>query len=127
MKKKDFILISIVLLISALLLLFYNFIGKQDSDRVLVTIDGKEYLTLSLTEEIQLTIDAGNGKTNVLVIENKTADITDASCPDKLCVSHKSISKNGETIVCLPNKVVVQIIKSGEKGLDGIAGSIFWR
>jgi len=46
---------------------------------------------------------------NVLVIENGEASIKSATCPDKICVSHRKISKSGETIVCLPNKVVVEI------------------
>jgi hypothetical protein len=35
--------------------------------------------------------------------------MTQADCPDKLCVHQKAISATGETIVCLPNKVVVEI------------------
>ena len=43
----------------------------------------------------------------------------EANCPDEICVHHKPISKNGETIVCLPNKVVV-VIKNGiEREVDG--------
>ena len=63
-----------------------------------------------------------SGKTtNLLVIKDGKADVTEADCPDKLCVHQKAISKTNETIVCLPNKVVVQVIGAGESELDSIA------
>ena len=49
-----------------------------------------------------------------LVIKNGHADISYASCPDKYCVSQSKISKAGETIVCLPNKLVVEISNKDE-------------
>ena len=50
-----------------------------------------------------------------------TADITEADCPDKLCVHQRAISKTKETIVCLPNKVVVEVTGSEESELDSVA------
>ena len=47
--------------------------------------------------------------------------LTEADCPDKLCVHQKAISKNHEMIVCLPNKVVVEVTGSEENGFDSIA------
>lgn len=59
--------------------------------------------------------------TNVLTIRDGRADMTEADCPDKLCVHQKAISKNHEMIVCLPNKVVVEVTGSEENGFDSIA------
>jgi hypothetical protein len=41
-----------------------------------------------------------------------------ASCPDQICVKHKAIYKNGETIICLPNEVFVEVESSEEKDVD---------
>ena len=38
------------------------------------------------------------------------ASMAKADCPDKICVNHAAISKKGETIVCLPHKVVVEVV-----------------
>ena len=44
----------------------------------------------------------------------------DASCPDQLCVDQNEISYDKESIICLPNKVVVTVTSDIESDLDGI-------
>ena len=60
------------------------------------------------------------------MIENGSVVMEWADCPDQLCVNHRSISRDGESIICLPNRVVVSIEgtdgKNEENSLDGIAG-----
>ena len=58
---------------------------------------------------------------NYLVIKDGYADITEANCPDKLCAKQKKISLDRETIVCLPNKVVVEIISNSSSDVDAVA------
>ena len=53
-----------------------------------------------------------------VTIENGKADMISADCPDKLCVNQHAISSNGETIVCLPNKVVVEVEDGEEAQFD---------
>ena len=48
-------------------------------------------------------------ESNTLVIKDEMADMIFADCPDQICVKHAPISNVGETIICLPNKVVVTI------------------
>ena len=48
-----------------------------------------------------------------MVIADGTADVTQADCPDKICVDHAPISRDRETIICLPHKLVVEV-KGGE-------------
>ena len=52
-------------------------------------------------------------------IKDGQADITKASCPDKICVDQRPVSRQGESLVCLPNKVVVEIENGGEPEIDG--------
>lgn len=94
---------------------------KELGNRVIVTVDGKMYQEFSLDQNGVFVIIGANGGTNLLKIEDGFADVTDASCPDKLCVHQKSVHYNGETIVCLPNKVVVEIISEIENEIDTIA------
>ena len=44
-----------------------------------------------------------------------------ADCPDQICVSHRKISRDGESIICLPNQVVVTIQSSDSADIDGVA------
>ena len=57
---------------------------------------------------------------NVLMIKDGRAQMKSADCPDQICVRQKAISKEGESIICLPNKVVVSIVGGEEKELDAV-------
>ena len=46
----------------------------------------------------------------VMVIDGAEVYMESADCPNQICVHHSSISHKGETIICLPNRVVIEII-----------------
>ncbi|MBP1754602.1 MAG: putative rane protein, partial [Firmicutes bacterium] len=48
-------------------------------------------------------------------------DMLEASCPDEICVKHKKIHYSNETIVCLPNKVVLEVMDTEDSGVDAIS------
>ena len=58
------------------------------------------------------------------MIKSGTAYISEASCPDKQCMKQGKISRAGEMLVCLPNRVVVKIVdsKKDEPVIDGVSG-----
>lgn len=109
MKKNDLILLCSLLL--AALLLFGIFaalyLGKGES--VVVRVDGEEYARLPLDEDAELLIE-GVGGTNLLIIKDGKAYISEATCPDLVCV-HTGYADELKSIVCLPNKVSVSIEK----------------
>lgn len=118
MKKNDMILV-IVLAVIALGAFAAVRIYSEDHTKnaeAVVTIKGEEYGRYPLKEDITVKIAQEGGGYNLLVIKDGTADITDASCPDKICVRHAGIYRTGETLVCLPNQVVVEIV-NGEAAL----------
>lgn len=121
MKKNDRIFLGVVFLLLVLAAaLFYLFRGNGGA-RVKVTVDGSLYGTYSLEENQEIPIIIDGVTANLLVIEDGQADVTEADCPDKLCVHQRAISKTKETIVCLPNKVVVEVLGSEESELDSVA------
>ena len=105
MKKRDIILILSVLIIAGALFLVLE-MSKSEGARVIVKIDGVEVAEYSLSENGSYDL---NGGTNILVIENGIAWLSDATCPDKLCVHQGKISKTGEVITCLPNKLTITV------------------
>lgn len=119
-KRNDFILIGIVILLCAGVF-FYLGITKKEGSKVQLTVDGKIYDTFVLNEDTEFTVHGENGAYNTFVIKDGYADMIDASCPDKLCVKQKDIHYNHETIVCLPNKVVLEIIDGEDNEVDMIA------
>lgn len=82
-------------------------------EKVNVIINGKVFKTYNLNEDARATIATGdeNQQENVLVIKDGVAYIESATCPDKICVEHAPIKMTGETIVCLPHGVVIEIVK----------------
>ncbi len=91
---------------------------KTNGGYAVVVQDGKEIAAYPLNVDTSVTIRNENGGYNTLVISDGKADVTEADCPDKLCVNQHSISHNGETIVCLPNKLVVKITSDSEAEVD---------
>ncbi len=117
MKKHDFILIGIILAAAILIFAALHFIPKN-GEYVQIEVDRKIVETLPLSEDTTYRIETENGS-NLLVIKDGFAEVTEADCPDKICVRHGKISKSGEAIICLPHKVVVSIISaSSENEID---------
>ena len=109
--RNDIILIVSLLLVAALGML-YLFKFRNAGNTVKVTVDGKLYGTYSLTKNITEDIITGKSGENLnrLVISDGKAYIEKATCPDGICVGHAPIFRDGESIVCLPQKVVVTVI-----------------
>jgi len=107
--RNDVILIVSILLLSALLLV-YLFVFREKGEVVKVTVNGELYGTYSLSEDITKDIITGDSGLNRLVIRDGKAFVESASCPDGICVDHRPIFRSGESIVCLPNRVVVTIV-----------------
>ena len=83
-----------------------------------VYVDGRRTAAYPLSEDVTVTLMNEDGGVNVLVIQNGIADVTDASCPDKLCVYMHPIQYVGEAITCLPNRTMIQIEGRGEAEVD---------
>ena len=97
---------------------------KVEGNNVIVKINGVEAASYSLEDDVRYEIKTGknNENINVLVIKNGKAYITEADCPDGICKEYRPISYVGETIVCLPHKVVIEITgDSTEMSLDAVA------
>lgn len=120
MKKKDIILIVAVLAISLISFAAIK-MTQKDGKEVIVTVDGKEVYKTSIKKDQIYQIPEENG-TNVMQIKDGKVTMKKADCKDQICADHKAIEKSGETIVCLPHKVVIEIQSEDgkEQELDGV-------
>lgn len=122
MKKNDVILIAVLLVVALLTaggMRIWQMNNTKNSANVVVTIDGEVYGTYPLSEDRTERIELPDGSYNILVISDGYADVTEASCPDQICVKHNHIRYSKESIVCLPNKVVVTVEGGEENEIDG--------
>ncbi len=122
-KKADWIILSILVFIGILMSLFIYMPRQQDGSYVEIRIDGIVSATYSLTESRQETIQTPWGR-NTINIHNGKVSITDADCHDGVCIATKSICKHGESIVCLPHRLVLSVISSAHSSpsYDAVTG-----
>lgn len=112
-KRADFLLLCGMIAVGSLFGLFL-LLAENRGTEVRVYVDGEVVNTFSLDEDLQYEICGAHGGVNLLRIEDGKAYIEAASCPDGLCMHMGKIDKNGQSIVCLPNKVTVEIAGGGE-------------
>ena len=97
MKKKELIFIAGILILAGVL-----WLGFQIAIRI--TVDGKEFGTYSLSQDQIIHI----GDTNVCEIKDGKVTMIEATCPDHYCMKQKAVDEHGGSIICLPNKVVIE-------------------
>ena len=122
MKKADLIIIGVVAIIVGIIVFFLYFVGGEGGQYVQVEIDGKIVDTIKLDEDFEKEYKNGEDS-NKLEIKDGKATMISANCPDGICVNHKPIYRNGESIICLPHKMVVTITvdSSTDDEIDAVA------
>ncbi|MCR5404562.1 MAG: NusG domain II-containing protein [Butyrivibrio sp.] len=127
LRKNDFYLIAALLLIFSAIAAYY-FMVQDNGAYVKISIDGEYSGSFSLSDDTEYVINGYNGGVNTLVIRDGYAYLKDSSCPDHLCENMGRISKTGQSVICLPNRVVIEITKDdGENEYDTIVGALFVR
>jgi hypothetical protein len=122
MKKGDkitAIVIACIIVISSIGVFAYMNIVKGSHHIAEIKQDGKVIRTIDLdkidtAEEIKITYKDGY---NIIRIEKGRIRIVDADCPDKLCVKTGWITESGQSVICLPHKLIIKI-QGGSKEID---------
>ena len=126
-KRIHDVVLGLALLIVAMALFVVDITKASNDDgnkTVVVSIDGKKEAEYPLNKDETYLIYGSHLGTNKLVIKDGEAYIEEASCPDKQCMKQGKISKAGEMLVCLPNRVVIKIVDANEEEpiIDGVSG-----
>ena len=106
-------------MIALVFFLFIHFFIKKDGSMVVIKINGDINYKGSLYQSKELVVYGYQGGSNRIVIQDGFVYMADADCPDKLCEHMGKISKTGENIVCMPHRVVVEIVGDGSE-LDSV-------
>ncbi len=115
-RRNDGIFIAVLLALVSLGGAAFYFL-RAPGDTVTVTVDKKLYGTYSLDTDTTVDIRTADNETahNRLVIRDGKAYVEEANCPDGICAAHKPISREGESIVCLPHRVVITVQTAREE------------
>ena len=114
LKKQDLFLAAVLLFLALSALLARNFMTGPPAVTAQISVDGAVTNTLDLAKDQEITVTSKNGGSNTLVIQNGEIWCSQASCPDQICVHQGKKQRDGDTIVCLPNQMIVTIIGEGE-------------
>lgn len=114
--RNDIILVAVIAVIAAAGLLFFG-MNKEAGSYVAVNVDGEQTAIYSLSVDTEVTVTTGenNEDINVLTIKDGKAYVSSANCPDGICAETRAAQYVGETIVCLPHKVVIEIVAEGKE------------
>lgn len=104
LKKADILVFVLVLLLSLGLFAASFFVYTEKGSFVSISINNTLYCREELNKDTVITLE-----NNTVTIKNGQVYMSSANCPDGICVAHKPIEKKGETIVCLPSRVVVEV------------------
>ena len=118
--KADILIIAGVIIIALLIMVIPGFIYENNIAEVVIMQDQSEIGRYSLLQNETITVTDSEGNYNLVMINEGTVQVTDADCPDKLCVRQRTISSHGESIICLPHKLVIQISSGKDSGIDAM-------
>ena len=118
-KKADAILLAVILALSVLGFVLLRKSASADSV-VEVTVAGSPFATYPLFKDGEYRIESDYGY-NTIVVEGGQVWVKEADCPNKDCMHFGKMNKEGQVILCLPHKLAVRIIGSGEGGSDAIS------
>ncbi|MCD7872985.1 MAG: NusG domain II-containing protein [Clostridiales bacterium] len=122
LKKGDYIIFAAILFSAAAVFLCLNFFNADTGAAAKITLNGQTVAVLRLNEDTVYNVKINGEISNTVEIKNGFADVTYADCADKICVNHKKINKTGESIICLPNKVIITVVDSSDNiEIDGVA------
>ena len=112
-----------VLLLAAVIGLVFVRSQRETGAAVQVLQGGEVTDTLPLDRNVTRRYESGNGGSNIVEIKDGQVSVTEASCPDKVCVNHGPTDQTADPIVCLPNKLVVRVLAPGDdpNQLDGVS------
>lgn len=113
--KRDIILVLVMLAAAMTALLIINYGVKKKGTYAVVKVDGQELYKLELDKDTTVDVAGYQGGLNRIEVKTGKVSMTEADCPDELCVKTGKVSRTGETIVCLPHRVVIEI-KSTQGG-----------
>ena len=115
MKKKDVILMGGILVIALALFLNMHLTRSETGNQIRITVDGTVYGTYSLAKDQVIEVKENDFYNRIRILDGE-AYMEEANCPDGYCEEQGKIRGRTQTIVCLPHKLVVEVLD--EDGME---------
>ena len=120
-RKRNTVLFLIILfLIIGIGFLIQRYYFGKSGISAIIEQDGETVAELDLNKDTELFLNDGNGGSNTITVQNGHISVTEANCPDLVCVRTGAISQTGEVIACLPHKLIITISSDQTDSLDSL-------
>ena len=116
MIKKADIILFILILAAGLAVSWWSLIANTTGDKVIITVDGQLYGTYSLSQDQTIEVVQDDSHSNYITIKDGMVSMAYSTCKNQVCVETGAIRETKDSIVCLPNKVMVEIQSSRPQG-----------
>lgn len=123
LKPGDFVIAALVLVLAAVVALPFLTGGSGEALYAEIYQDEELVKRVLLTEGLHETVTIDGSVRNVIEIEGQTVCFSESTCPDQVCVRTGTLTRAGQTAVCLPNRVIVRL-RGGEPEVDAVAGGM---
>ena len=119
-KKTDYIVISLLFLLISLFFCATIMTSNGDSPEkyLQISINGEVKYKVSLSDNREIDLKEEHVK---ITVNNNRAMVSESDCPDRVCIKSGYIEKEGESIICLPNRLSLKIV-GGEADYDAVSG-----
>ena len=91
--------------------------SSSQSSTVEISVAGESFGSYDMNEDKEINIQRGTNQ-NKVIIKDKTVQMIEASCHNHDCIKQGTISKVNQSIICLPNRVVVRIVAGSAEGQE---------
>ena len=110
MKKKytGAVIIAIIIII-CLAWIFLQDKSAVSGNIAEIRVDNGGVQTQKKKKNTKITVQGKNNITLVVIVDNNSVYVESSECPDKICVNKGKISKENETIVCLPARTIIEV------------------
>ena len=121
--RYDAVVAAIVALLAVAVALWFYLPKTQSGElTVVISTGGEETKRVKLNSFTETTV-THNGYTLRITADGSGVRVADSDCPTQDCVHTGTIARAGQSIVCLPHQVVVEVVdEPSESGVDLIAG-----
>lgn len=120
-RKRNTVLFLIILfLIIGIGFLIQRYYFGKSGISAIIEQDGETVAELDLNKDTELVLNDGTGGSNTITVQNGHISVTEANCPDLVCVRTGAISQTGEVIACLPHKLIITISSDQTNSLDSL-------
>ena len=111
-------LVILILLCALGLWLVNRYVDGSETNRenlnVVVEVKGQQVYSVPLSEDNELLASSELGE-NIIQIEEESVFVRESDCPNQICVHTVPITAPGQSIICLPHRMVVSIVDMGAK------------